>query len=234
MVIAVLPSGEGRAMKKKVTVGSAKKKTNKSPKKIASRNKATSKNSKAKKSGSMAAEKVTRKPVKKAAAKKPIAKKATTKKTTVKTTTARKKVTPKTISTKVASKTKVTPQSPLRSAASKVKKVITDLLAPKELERASPSLTAPTAPLPMVRRPIGVVTHYYSHLGVAVVQLNEGTVRVGETIHIKGFTTDLKQPVESIEIDHQSMPEASKGQIFGLKVRDHVREHDQIYRPEDS
>ncbi|TAK06803.1 MAG: translation elongation factor-like protein, partial [Candidatus Manganitrophaceae bacterium] len=78
--------------------------------------------------------------------------------------------------------------------------------------------------------PIGIVTHYYSHLSVAVVQLNEGPLRVGETIHIKGHTTDLRQEVDSMEVDHQSVQEASAGQIFGLKVRDHVREHDHIYR----
>jgi putative protease len=78
-----------------------------------------------------------------------------------------------------------------------------------------------------------VVTHYYSHLGVAVIQLNEERLRVGETIHIKGHTTDLTQPIESIELDHQSVEEASAGQIFGLKVREHVREHDQVFKVSD-
>ena len=86
----------------------------------------------------------------------------------------------------------------------------------------------PSSPPP--ERPIGVINHYYSHLGVAVVQLNDDRVRVGETILIKGHTTDLHQQIESIEIDHESVQEASAGQVFGLKVRDHVREHDQVYK----
>ena len=56
---------------------------------------------------------------------------------------------------------------------------------------------------------------------------------MGEIIHIKGHTTDLQQPIESIEIDHQSVQEATAGQIFGLKVLDHVREHDQIFKVSD-
>ncbi|HZR46144.1 MAG TPA: hypothetical protein VFA47_05550 [Candidatus Manganitrophaceae bacterium] len=94
----------------------------------------------------------------------------------------------------------------------------------------TPAESAPSTPAMPAERPLGVVTHYYSHLGVAVVQLNEERLRVGETIHIKGHTTDLTQPIESIEIDHQSVEEASAGQVFGLKVRDHVREHDQIFK----
>ncbi|MBI3805616.1 MAG: translation elongation factor-like protein [Nitrospirae bacterium] len=81
-----------------------------------------------------------------------------------------------------------------------------------------------------MEQPIGTVTHYYSHLSVAVVQLNEGNLQVGDTIRIKGHTTNLEQPIESMEVDHQSVQQASSGQVFGLKVRDHVREHDQIYK----
>lgn len=78
---------------------------------------------------------------------------------------------------------------------------------------------------------IGVVTHYYSHLAVAAVRL-QAPLRVGDRIHIKGHTTDLVQPVDSMEIDHKAVDRAGPGDDTALKVADHVREHDRIY-PED-
>jgi putative protease len=75
---------------------------------------------------------------------------------------------------------------------------------------------------------VGTVTHYYSDLMVSVVQLNQGGLRVGERIHIKGHTTDFEQTVDSMEIEHQRVEQAAPGQIIGLKVIDHAREHDQV------
>ena len=77
---------------------------------------------------------------------------------------------------------------------------------------------------------VGVVTHYYTHLSVAVVHLDAGALRVGDTIHIKGHTSDFTQTVESLEIDHVHVSEARAGQAFGLKVAEHAREHDGVYR----
>ena len=62
------------------------------------------------------------------------------------------------------------------------------------------------------------------------MELTQGTIRVGDTIQIKGHTTDFKQPVESMEIEHQRVMEGSAGQSFGLKVRDHARENDIVYK----
>ena len=77
---------------------------------------------------------------------------------------------------------------------------------------------------------IGIVTHYYSHLSVAIVQLETGAMRVGDVIHIKGHTSDFSQPVESMEIDHVHVGEARPGQSFGLRVKEHAREHDVVYK----
>jgi translation elongation factor EF-Tu-like GTPase len=76
---------------------------------------------------------------------------------------------------------------------------------------------------------IGTVTHYYSHLSVAAVTLTD-TLRVGERIHIVGHTTDLEQPVESMEVEHEKVESAGAGDDVALEVKDHVREHDQIFR----
>ncbi len=86
------------------------------------------------------------------------------------------------------------------------------------------------AALPPPGERIGVVTHYFSHLSVAVVKLEAATLRVGDTIHIRGHTTDFKQRIDSLEVNHASVPEVGPKDDFGLKVREHAREHDIVYK----
>jgi putative protease len=76
---------------------------------------------------------------------------------------------------------------------------------------------------------IGTVTHYFGHLSVAAVELSD-RLRIGERVHIQGHTTDLAQTVDSMEVDHQHVDEAGPGDDVALKVDDHVREHDRIFR----
>jgi hypothetical protein len=77
---------------------------------------------------------------------------------------------------------------------------------------------------------IGVVTHYYSHLSVAILRLESGTLRVGDVIHIRGHTTDFSQRVESLEVGHAPVSEVGPNDDFGLKVVQHAREHDVVYK----
>ena len=76
---------------------------------------------------------------------------------------------------------------------------------------------------------IGKVTHYYTKIGVAVIELS-GTLRVGDTIRIKGATTDFEQTIDSMQIEREEIEEAATGQSIGLKVNDHVRQHDVVYK----
>ncbi|HJS37624.1 MAG TPA: hypothetical protein VJ789_05770 [Burkholderiales bacterium] len=87
---------------------------------------------------------------------------------------------------------------------------------------------APAAPPPGER--IGVVTHYYGAPRVAVVKLESGPLRVGDTIHIRGHTTDFAQRVDSLQIEHAAVQEVGPDDDFGLKVVEHVREHDVVYK----
>jgi len=79
---------------------------------------------------------------------------------------------------------------------------------------------------------IGQVTHYFNKIGVGVIELTDGDLKVGETIHIKGATTDFTQEVKSMQIDKESIQEAKKGQAIGLKVEEPVRENDKVYKVE--
>jgi translation initiation factor IF-2 len=76
---------------------------------------------------------------------------------------------------------------------------------------------------------IGKIAHYFSNIGVAVIELS-GTLKVGDTIHVKGATSDVRQEVESMQIEHDKVEKAKKGQSVGLKVEDHVRENDVVYK----
>lgn len=87
----------------------------------------------------------------------------------------------------------------------------------------------PPQPAPPGER-VGVVAHYYSHLSVATLRLESGTLRVGDVIHIRGHTTDFSQKVESLEVNHAPVTEVGPNDDFGLKVVQHVREHDSVYK----
>ncbi len=77
---------------------------------------------------------------------------------------------------------------------------------------------------------LGKVTHYFSKIGVAAIEITSGSLSVGDTIHVKGHTTDFTQSVDSIQLDNQSVPSATVGQPVGIKVKDHARQHDVVYK----
>jgi len=81
----------------------------------------------------------------------------------------------------------------------------------------------------MAEERVGVVNDYFAHIGVAGIDL-EGTVCVGDTIHIKGHTTDLEQLIESIQIEHEQVQEAKAGDAIGIKVGDRCRGGDVVYK----
>lgn len=76
---------------------------------------------------------------------------------------------------------------------------------------------------------VGRVTHFFTKISVAVIELT-APLAVGDTIAIKGPTTDLEQVVESMQIEHENVKRAEAGQSIGLKVAQRVREKDIAYK----
>lgn len=76
---------------------------------------------------------------------------------------------------------------------------------------------------------IGTVTHYYTHLGVAVLDLTDD-IRQGDQIHIAGHITDLVMVVQSVEVEHHKIESAGAGMEVALKVDDYVRAGDEVYQ----
>jgi len=86
---------------------------------------------------------------------------------------------------------------------------------------------------PMAEEEIGRVTHYFGKIKVAGIELTKGSLSVGDKIHIKGHTSDFFETVDSMQIDNETVEEAGPGQSVGIKVAEHAREHDTVYRVTD-
>ena len=122
-----------------------------------------------------------------------------------------------------------------RSSPKKATPTANAAVKPRPASRpAKPAAATPTPSLPAQPAPpgerIGVVSHYYSHLSVATLRLESGTLRVGDVIHIRGHTTDFSQRVESLEVNNAPVTEVGPNDDFGLKVIQHAREHDVVYK----
>lgn len=81
----------------------------------------------------------------------------------------------------------------------------------------------------MPEEEVGRVSDYFAKIGVAAIDLT-GTLSVGDTIHIKGHTTDFTMTVDSIQIEHQNVEKANPGDSIGIKVKDRVRDNDIVYK----
>jgi len=77
---------------------------------------------------------------------------------------------------------------------------------------------------------IGHISHYFPKISVAVIEVTAGALKVGDTIRIKGHTSDFTQTVESLQQEHLQVPEIKTGASAGLKVKEHVREGDKVYK----
>nr|AIF11132.1 Collagenase-related protein [uncultured marine thaumarchaeote KM3_50_F11]AIF20785.1 Collagenase-related protein [uncultured marine thaumarchaeote KM3_94_B01] len=76
---------------------------------------------------------------------------------------------------------------------------------------------------------IGSVMTYYNNIGVAAIDLT-GNVKVGDTIIIRGHTTDVEHVIDSMEIEHKSVQEAKSGDQIGIKVASKLRKKDRVYK----
>ncbi|MEK7281772.1 MAG: translation elongation factor-like protein [Chloroflexota bacterium] len=76
---------------------------------------------------------------------------------------------------------------------------------------------------------VGTISDFFSHPVVAGIKL-QGTLKVGDKIHIKGHTTEMELVIESMEIDNVKVPQAKSGDSIGLKVPNRVRRGDQVFK----
>ncbi len=77
---------------------------------------------------------------------------------------------------------------------------------------------------------IGIITHYFSQLGVAAIHLTDGNLARGDTIRVKGHTTDLTQAVESLQMENADVIKAVRGQAVGIRLKEQARVRDEVFK----
>lgn len=82
----------------------------------------------------------------------------------------------------------------------------------------------------MSERYVGTVTHYYKGPGVAVIQVAENGIDLGDQVHVVGHTTDFADRIESMEMEHGRVEHAGPGEEVAIKVHERARPHDQLYK----
>ena len=82
----------------------------------------------------------------------------------------------------------------------------------------------------MEEKKVGEIIKYFGKIGVAAIRLSEGSLKVGDTIHIVGHTTDITQAIDSMQIEIKNVQEAGPGADIGIKVKERVREHDVVHK----
>lgn len=123
-----------------------------------------------------------------------------------------------------------------RSKVKKAKKVVRKSKVPRKTKKTKrpaakrSRVVVKKEPVDPSLEKIGETTHYFPHVNAAAVKIMKGSLRVGDEIYIKGHTTDFKEQVLSIQLDHKPIEEGKKGMEIGLMVKERVRRGDTVYR----
>jgi len=79
---------------------------------------------------------------------------------------------------------------------------------------------------------IGQVTDFFARPVVAGIELT-ATLKLGDKIHIKGYTTDMELVVDSMQINNVDVEQAKAGDSVGVKISERVRRGDTVYKVTD-
>lgn len=129
-------------------------------------------------------------------------------------------------------KKKTLKAKPARKKARKItkKKAVKKTVKRKAVVRKQQKAKKSKVALKLKENAIGVVTHYFPKVRAAVIKL-KAPLATGDTIKIKGHTTDFTQTVSSLQIDRVPINSAKKGEEIGLLVNSRVRQRDVVYKP---
>jgi len=81
----------------------------------------------------------------------------------------------------------------------------------------------------VAEKKVGKITHYYDRIGVAVVEIL-APIKVGDKIKIAGHEQEFEQKVASMQIEHENVKKAKKGDNVGMKVDQLVKKGDEVYK----
>ena len=105
-----------------------------------------------------------------------------------------------------------------KAAKKKVKRVVRKKVVRKKVIRKAKSK----------EKVLGKLAHFFDKISVAIIKV-KNPFKVGDVVHIKGHTTDFVQRIESMQLEHENILKAKKGDEIGIKVKDYVRDHDIAY-----
>ncbi|MFA6428320.1 MAG: EF-Tu/IF-2/RF-3 family GTPase [Candidatus Buchananbacteria bacterium] len=77
---------------------------------------------------------------------------------------------------------------------------------------------------------IGKITHFFSKIGIAVLEVTTGSIKVGDTIHLVGHGIDFSQVISSMQVDHAPVTEVQAGESAGLKIDQLVKEGVEVFK----
>lgn len=81
----------------------------------------------------------------------------------------------------------------------------------------------------MPEQELGVMTHYFGKVSVAIIELKVG-LKIGDQIHVIGPHNNFTQAVESMQIEHASVTQANAGDTAGLLVTQKIHPHDKFFK----
>jgi hypothetical protein len=139
-----------------------------------------------------------------------------------------KKKTKQVLKKKIAPKRKPVKKVTAKKKPARAKKVTVKKATKKTTKRVVKK-SAPTKKKKNSNKPIGIVTHFYNEISVAIVRFRE-KVPLGAVLYFRGATTDFKHPVKSMQYDHKPITIAPKGKQIGIKVPKRVRVGDRVHR----
>ena len=115
-----------------------------------------------------------------------------------------------------------------------VKKAVKKAKKKPVKKTAKKKVTQKAAKVPVVKKSegklIGQVTHYFPHVNAIAVKIRTGDLKLGDTVHIKGHTSDFKIQIVSMQLDHKSVGRGKKGDEVGIQAPERAREGDEVYK----
>jgi putative protease len=126
----------------------------------------------------------------------------------------------------VKSKRKVSKKKTIKPAKKKTAKPAKKKVSKKAVVKKQARMVK----VALAALPTAEVTHYFPHVNAAVLKIKAGEIRIGDVLLFKGHTTDFKQKVTSMQIDHQPVMIAKKGDDFGVEVKSRVRAGDLVFK----
>jgi len=120
----------------------------------------------------------------------------------------------------------------IKKVKKKIVKKVSKKTAKKVVKKVASAKPASTKGSGVAREGkfIGKITHYFSNIEVAVIEL-VSPLKMGEKIRvIGGQETDFEQEVGSMQIDHKEVNVGKKGDSVGLKIDEKVHEGYKVYK----